>query len=43
MAAGDSLRVWIYFQVNPTNLGTRSQDVELDDGGPAPRSASGVT
>ena len=32
MAAGDSLRVWIYFQVNPTNLGTRSQDVELDDG-----------
>jgi hypothetical protein len=32
MAAGDSLRVWIYFQVNPTNVGSRAEDVELDDG-----------
>ena len=32
MRAGDSLTVWIYFQVNPTNVGSRSQDVELDDG-----------
>jgi hypothetical protein len=30
--AGDSLRVWIYFQANPTNVGSRSQDVELYDG-----------
>jgi hypothetical protein len=32
MAAGDSLRVWIYFQVNPTTVGSRSQAVALDDG-----------
>jgi hypothetical protein len=32
LKAGHSLVVWIYFQVNPTNLGNRSQDVELDDG-----------
>ena len=32
LKAGRSLVVWIYFQVNPTNLGNRSQDVELDDG-----------
>ena len=31
--AGVSLDVWIYFQVNPTNVGTRRQNVELDDGG----------
>lgn len=23
---------WIYFQVNPTNVGKRREDVELDDG-----------
>jgi hypothetical protein len=33
IAAGDSLRVWIYFQVNPTTVGTRRQYVELDDAG----------
>ena len=33
LAAGSSLVVWIYFQVNPTNLGKRSQDVVLADGG----------
>jgi hypothetical protein len=24
--------VWLYFQVNPTNVGNRTEDVELDDG-----------
>jgi hypothetical protein len=33
MNSGDSLRVWIYFQVNPTTLGTQRQNVELDDAG----------
>lgn len=28
---GDVLVVWIEFQVNPTNVGRRSYDVELDD------------
>jgi hypothetical protein len=32
LAAGRSLVVWLYFQANPTNVGKRSQDVELDDG-----------
>jgi hypothetical protein len=32
MRAGEALRVWIYFQVNPTTVGSRSQAVELDDG-----------
>jgi hypothetical protein len=31
--AGKSLRVWINFQVNPTNVGSRSQDVALEDAG----------
>jgi hypothetical protein len=30
--AGQKYRLFIYFQVNPTNVGHRSQDVELDDG-----------
>jgi hypothetical protein len=30
--AGDELVVWLEFQVNPTNVGHRSYDVELDDG-----------
>jgi hypothetical protein len=30
--AGDRLVVWLQFQVNPTNVGQRSYDVELDDG-----------
>ena len=29
--AGDLLRVWVQFQVNPTNPGSRAFDVELDD------------
>jgi hypothetical protein len=33
MQGGDSLTVWIYFQVNPTTTGTRRQSVELDDAG----------
>ena len=32
LGAGSSRVVWIYFQVNPTNRGTRSQDVVLADG-----------
>jgi hypothetical protein len=28
---GDRLRVWLQFQVNPTNVGHRSYGVELDD------------
>jgi hypothetical protein len=32
LAAGSSRVVWIYFQVNPTNLARRSQDVVLADG-----------
>jgi hypothetical protein len=32
LPAGSSRIVWIYFQVNPTNLGRRSQDVVLADG-----------
>jgi hypothetical protein len=30
LAAGRSSTVWIYFQVNPTNLGRRSGDVALE-------------
>ena len=30
--AGSSYILWMQFQVNPTNVGRRSQDVELDDG-----------
>jgi hypothetical protein len=32
LAAGRTLTVWLYFQVNPTNVGKRSEDVELNDG-----------
>jgi hypothetical protein len=32
LAAGHRLIVWLYFQVNPTNVGKRREDVELDDG-----------
>jgi hypothetical protein len=32
LTAGDTLIVWLYFQVNPTNVGKRREDVELDDG-----------
>jgi hypothetical protein len=31
MAPGDLLRVWLQFEVNPTNVGHRSYAVELDD------------
>jgi hypothetical protein len=33
IAAGHSYILFIEFQVNPTNVGRRSQNVELDDGG----------
>ena len=32
LPAGHTLIVWMYFQVNPTNVGKRREDVELDDG-----------
>jgi hypothetical protein len=32
LSAGHKLVFWIYFQVNPTNIGHRSEDVEFDDG-----------
>jgi hypothetical protein len=32
LAAGHKLVVWLYFQVNPTNVGNRREDVVLDDG-----------
>ena len=32
LAAGHTLIAWLYFQVNPTNVGERREDVELDDG-----------
>jgi hypothetical protein len=32
LPAGRTLIVWIYFQVNPTNVGTRREDLDLDDG-----------
>jgi hypothetical protein len=32
LKAGEKLVFWTYFQVNPTNIGRRSQDVALDDG-----------
>jgi hypothetical protein len=33
IAAGHSATVWIYFQVNPTNVARRGEDVTLEDGG----------
>jgi hypothetical protein len=32
LAKGASSITWVQFQVNPTNVGSRSQDVELTDG-----------
>jgi hypothetical protein len=32
LTAGHTLTQWLYFQVNPTNVGNRREDVELDDG-----------
>ena len=32
LSAGQSLVVWIYYQVNPTNVGHRNQSVVLADG-----------
>jgi hypothetical protein len=32
LSAGHTLIVWLYFQVNPTNVGTRSENIELEDG-----------
>jgi hypothetical protein len=31
LKAGDRLRIWMQFEVNPTNVGRRSYAVELDD------------
>jgi hypothetical protein len=31
LAAGDVLRIWLQFEVNPTNVGHRPYGVELDD------------
>ena len=31
-APGDDLRIWLQFEVNPTNVGRRSYGIELDDG-----------
>jgi hypothetical protein len=31
LAAGEKLIAWIYFQVNPTNVGKRREDVEIAD------------
>lgn len=33
LGPGKTLVVWIYYQTNPTNVGHRSQDAELEDGG----------
>jgi hypothetical protein len=32
LSAAHTLIVWLYFQVNPTNVGKRSEDIELADG-----------
>jgi hypothetical protein len=32
MQPGDSLTLWVDYQVNPTHVGRTTQDVELDDG-----------
>jgi hypothetical protein len=32
LQARHTLIVWIYFQVNPTNVGKRREDVALDNG-----------
>ena len=31
LAPGDDLRIWLQFEVNPTNVGRRSYGIELDD------------
>jgi hypothetical protein len=31
LAAGDVLRVWLQFEVDPTNVGRRPYGIELDD------------
>jgi hypothetical protein len=32
LTAGQSLAVWLYFQVNPTNVGRHAEDIALYDG-----------
>jgi hypothetical protein len=32
VAAGETHVSWIYFQVNPTNVGERTENVEVRDG-----------
>jgi hypothetical protein len=44
LRAGDVLRVWLQFEVNPTNVGHRSYAVELDDADrPIARLAPAIT
>jgi hypothetical protein len=44
LEAGDLLRVWLQFEVNPTNVGRRSYGVELDDSErPVARLARSIT
>jgi hypothetical protein len=44
LQAGDRLRVWFQFEVNPTNVGHRSYAVELDDSErPVARLAPAIT
>jgi hypothetical protein len=44
LEAGDVLRVWFQFEVNPTNVGHRSYAVELDDSErPVARLAPSIT
>jgi len=31
LAPGDDLRIWMQFEVHPTNVGRRSYGIELDD------------
>ena len=31
LKAGDLLRIWLQFEVDPTNVGRRSYGLELDD------------
>jgi hypothetical protein len=35
LPAGQTLIAWLYFQVNPTNVGRRREDVALEDGSTA--------
>jgi hypothetical protein len=32
LPAGEAMTVWIYFQVNPTNVGERQENIDVKDG-----------